>query len=92
MKQVELKKYLDQLKEKRRTRRVTQEYQLAGLAVAETLHDEKHKALYIKLAKQYGSDKLVALAKDVAERGNVKKKGAYFMKIVHETLHRKLKP
>lgn len=79
--------YIKRLKDKRRARRVTEPHQFTGLAIAETLHDEAHKSLYIKLAKQHGGEWLLALAKDVAERKNVKNKGAYFMKLVHEYIH-----
>ena len=44
-------------------------------------HDERHKALYIKLAKENDAERLLALAKDIAERKNVQNKGAYFMRV-----------
>jgi len=50
--------------------------------IAEILHDDKHKALYIKLAKERNQNKLLELAKGIAERPNIKNKGAYFMKMV----------
>ena len=73
--------YLKELKERGRTSRVYREYQLAGLLVAEILNDERHKSLYIKLAQKYGSQKMLQLAKDVADRKRIKNKGAYFMKV-----------
>ena len=74
--------YLKELKERGRTSRVYREYQLAGLLVAEILNDERHKSLYIKLAQKYGSQKMLQLAKDVADRKRIKNKGAYFMKML----------
>ncbi|MEX2033287.1 MAG: hypothetical protein WD889_01875 [Candidatus Colwellbacteria bacterium] len=74
--------YLKELKERGKTSRVYREYQLVGLLVAEILNDEKHKSLYIKLAQKYGSQKMLQLAKDVADRKRIKNKGAYFMKML----------
>lgn len=76
--------YLDKLKERGKTSHVYQKFQDIGLQLAEILSDTKHKALYIKLAKQYDDSLLLSLAKDTAERGNVANKGAYFMKVLHE--------
>lgn len=73
---------MKELKEKGRTSRVYREYQLVGLLVAEILNDEKHKSLYIKLSQKYGSQKMLQLAKDVADRKKIKNKGAYFMKML----------
>lgn len=62
------------------------EFQLLGLEIAEILHDEKHKALYIKLAKNHKNPhQLLAQAKEVAEKKDIQKKGAYFMAIVTGT-------
>ena len=74
--------YLRELTERGRTSRVYREYQLIGLLVAEILNDEKHKSLYIKLAQKHGSQKMLQLAKDVADRKRIKNKGAYFMKML----------
>lgn len=74
--------YLKALKDRSRTSRAYQKHQLIGLEIAEILHDEKHIALYIKLAKNHGSDALLMLAKDVARKKNVKNYGAYFMRLV----------
>lgn len=67
------------LAERGLTSHVYRKYQLIGLEVAGILEDNVHKALYIKLAKDFGSDRLLALAKTVAENRNVRNKGAYFM-------------
>ena len=74
--------YLEELKERGKTSRVHREYQLIGLLVSQILEDERHKSLYIKLAREYGSEYMLQLAKDVAERKRVKNKGAYFMKML----------
>ena len=74
--------YLERLKERGKTSRVYREYQLVGLMVAEVLGDEKHKSLYIKLARKHGSERMLQLARSVAERKGVKNKGAYFMKML----------
>lgn len=74
-------RYLKELARRSKESRIYRKYQLTGLLIAEILHDEKHKALYIKLAKEGSGERLLALAKDVAERKNVKNKGAYFMRL-----------
>jgi len=78
------KDYLKTIKERTKKSHVYKKYQFTGLLIAELLNDEKHKALYIKLAKQYDESLLLSLAKDTAERSNVANKGAYFMKVLHE--------
>ena len=75
-------RYKKVLKDRAAESRVYRKYQLTGLEIASILHDEKHKALYIKLAKERKGDELLRLAKDVAERKNVKNKGAYFMRLL----------
>ncbi|MFH0712855.1 MAG: hypothetical protein V2A55_03345 [Candidatus Jorgensenbacteria bacterium] len=74
--------YLDLLKERKADSRVYFHHQSVGLELAETLEDEKHKSLYMKLAKDYDAQALLELAKDVAMRKNVENKGAYFMKLL----------
>lgn len=76
--------YLNTIKERGKTSHVYKKFQDIGLQLAEILHDTKHKALYIKLAKQHDESILLSLAKDTAERSNVTNKGAYFMKVLHE--------
>lgn len=78
------KKYIDLLKERKSTSRVYVLHQSVGLVLAEILDDEKHKSLYMKLAKEYDAQTLMSLAKDVASRRNVKSKGAYFMRLFTE--------
>ena len=76
--------YLKELKKRSAQNRVTQNFQLVGLEVATILRDLEHKSLYIKLAKQYGADRIRVLAKDVADRRNIKNPGAYFMTLIKE--------
>lgn len=79
------KDYLNELKRRKKESRVYKSYQLTGLIIADILEDRKHKSLYIKLAKEYGENKMIMLAKDVAERPRIKNKGAYFMRVLHKT-------
>ena len=72
-------KYIKELRRRAKESHVYRKYQMTGLAIAEALCDKKHKSLYIKLAKENGCEKLLRLAKDVADRKGVKNKGAYFM-------------
>lgn len=81
--------YFKELKRRSKETRAYKSYQLIGLQIAEILEDWKHKALYIKLAKEYGESKLLKLAKEVAEKKEVKSKGAYFMKILHDSNDKK---
>jgi hypothetical protein len=76
--------YMKNLRQKAKDSHVYRKYQLTGLQIAEILGDSKHKALYIKLAKEGNGDRLIGIAKDVAERKEVKNKGAYFMRIISE--------
>lgn len=82
MEGISSKAYVAALKERGAKKRVTQEFQLIGLEIATTLHDLKNKALYIKYAKELGSDRVLALAKDIAQRRDVKNPAAYFMRVV----------
>lgn len=72
--------YKELLQKRAKESKVYSSHQMIGLMIAEVLEDEKHKALYIKLAKNEDSDKLLQLAKSVAEKKDVRNKGAYFMK------------
>ncbi len=79
------KNYLQTLKERGQKSRVYKSYQFVGLTISQILEDEKHKSLYIKLAKKHPSDDLLRMAKDVVERKKVRNKGAYFMKVLQKT-------
>ena len=77
--------YLNKLRQRAKESHVYRKYQLLGLEIAQVLQDEKHKSLYIKLAKERGGDRLMAIAKDVADRKEVRNKGAYFMSVLSST-------
>lgn len=70
---------MKELRERGKQSRVYRSFQLDGLEIARILGDEKHKALYIRLAKTRDPAELRRLAGSVAENKNVKNKGAYFM-------------
>lgn len=74
--------YLGKLARRGKESHVYRKYQLIGLEISQILSDEKHKALYIKLAKEHDADGLLRLAKDIATRGAVNNKGAYFMTVL----------
>jgi hypothetical protein len=75
------KKYVAELARRSAESHVYRKFQLIGLEIADILGDRAHKALYIKLAKEGNIDRLLGIAKDVADRKNVKNKGAYFMRV-----------
>lgn len=74
--------YFAELKERARKTRAYTKHQFLGLEIAELLEDEKHKSLYIKLAKEGNAQELRRLAQEVKERKGIKNRGAYFMKIL----------
>ncbi len=74
--------YFKNLDERRHQSHVYRSFQLVGLELAEILHDEAHKSLYIKIAKDHTDyQRLLGLAKRIAEQDSVRNKGAYFMKL-----------
>ncbi len=78
-------KYLEELEKRKKTSRVHRSYQFVGLEIAAILRDWERRSLYMKLAKEGNADRLLALAKSVAEKRDVKNRGAYFMRLVqHE--------
>ncbi len=76
------KDYLETLKERRKKSHVYKKFQHIGLLISQLLRDEKHKALYIKLARNHDPDILYSVARDVSERENIENKGGYFMKVL----------
>lgn len=80
---------MSRLKDRGVKARVTQQFQLIGLEVATALKDFAHRAIYIKYAKELGSDRVLALAKDIASRRDVKNHAAYFMKMIQEEVRSK---
>src|SRR3989344_3375956 len=79
---LDTKDFIKTIKERAEKSKIYKKYQLIGLVIAQLLNDEKHKSLYIKLAKEQNADILLSIAKDVSERKQIKNKGAYFMKIL----------
>ncbi len=77
--------YIKELKQRGKDSHVYQKYQLLGLEIAHALKDERHKALYIKLAKERGGEEMLRLAKEVAEKRDIKNMGAYFMAVLKST-------
>jgi hypothetical protein len=89
---INLEDYLQQLKKRKKQSKVYKKYQLDGLSLATLLKDQKHKALYIKLAKELNSEKLIEIAKQIIENKKIKNYGAYFMwKLKKENLLKNLK-
>lgn len=74
--------YLKILKNRGKESHVYKKFQHIGLEIADLLNDQKHKALYIKLAKQYNPDTLLGIAKDISTRKNIENKGGYFMRVL----------
>lgn len=85
------KDYLKTIKDRGKESHVYKKFQLIGLEIAKLLNDEKHKSLYIKLAKQYDAENLLAIAKDVSQRKKIENKGGYFMRIIQELRVKKIK-
>jgi hypothetical protein len=74
--------YIRKLKRRAKESHVYRKYQLLGLEISQVLKDEKHKTLYIKLAKEKNGARLLRLAKDIAARKNIRNMGAYFMTLL----------
>lgn len=77
--------YLKKLRERAKKSHIRTKHQFVGMEIGRKLGDNKHKALYMKLAKEGNQAKLQWLAADVASRSGIKKKGAYFMKVLFST-------
>ncbi len=73
--------YLDKIRERAKKSRVHSRHQMIGLMIADALGDPSHKSLYIKMARDENSEKMLYLAKAIAENIRIKNKGAYFMKV-----------
>ena len=83
----EFSRYFKTLEERAKRSRAYTAHQVVGLEIAEILKDSAHKSLYIKLAKEYNPERLLRLAKSVAERPGIKRRGAYFMRLLHNAKH-----
>ncbi len=85
-------KYLKDLKERGKESHVYHSHQFIGLEIAMMLHDLEHKSLYIKMAKTHNPDQLLALAKSVMQKRDIKSPGAYFMTLVGNLKKEKGRP
>lgn len=74
--------YLEELRKRKKESHAYSAHQLAGLEIADILGDRPHKSLYIKLAKQHGVERMMRIAKTVADKEGVKNRGAYFMHMI----------
>ena len=83
--------YIDKIKGRAKKSRVHSRHQMIGLMIADILGDPTHKSLYIKMARDENSEKMLYMAKSVAENSRIKNKGAYFMKIWHLSTPRSVK-
>ena len=63
----------------KRAKNISQEFQLFGVYLAESLDDTKHYSLYIKLAKNYDRGILEEALSFVKGSTTVKSKGKLFM-------------
>lgn len=77
--------YLKKLRERAKKSRVYKKHQMTGLRIGRRLDDSRHKTLYMKLAKEGNPARLEWLAAEIAAKGGIKKKGAYFMKVLLNT-------
>lgn len=85
-----LKQLFDEQEEKKPNKYVTREYQDYGYRLAKELADEKHKALYIKLAKETDRSILEQVRRFVID-SNADNKGALFMWKLQELKKLKIK-
>lgn len=65
--------------EKKRPKNLSQEFQVYGVFLADTLGDPKHYSLYIKLAKNYSRDLLEQALNYTKDYTNAKSKARIFM-------------
>jgi len=70
---------ISETKFKSRPRNLSQEFQVYGVYLAESLDDTKHYSLYIKLAKNYPRGVLEEVLRFVKGADKVKSKGRMFM-------------
>ncbi len=73
--------YLDRIQERAKKSRIHSRHQMIGLMVADILRDPTYKSLYIKMARDENGEKMLYIAKSIAENTRIKNKGAYFMRM-----------
>ena len=76
--------YLETLRGRKKKSRAHYRYQAAGAELGEMLHDTRHTALYIKLAKEFNEGVLRTLARGIMSRETVRNQGAYFMRLIQK--------
>ena len=76
--------YLSLLNRRFKESRSYRAFQTTGTDIADILGDQKHIALYIKIAKTIDGQTLLQTAKLIMQNGNVRNPGAYFMRIAKE--------
>lgn len=74
-----IKLAIAEAKFKDRPKNISQEFQMYGVFLAETLGDTKHYSLYIKLAKTYPRGLLEEALNYTKDYYNAKSKGRIFM-------------
>jgi len=84
--------YLDKIRERAKKNRIHSRHQMIGLMIADTLRDPSHKSLYIKMARDENGEKMLYIAKSIAENIRIKNKGAYFMKMWQITKNKTTTP
>lgn len=76
--------YLSLLNRRAKESRSYRAFQTTGTDIADILGDQKHIALYIKIAKTIDGQTLLQTAKLIMQNKNVRNPGAYFMRIAKE--------
>lgn len=74
-----IKSILEKYKVEEEDKYISREFQKYGYDLAIELGDEKHKALYIKLAKQHSRGHLESARNFVKDASNVRSKAKLFM-------------
>ena len=82
--------YFRKLRDRAKTSRVYKPHQMTGLMLAEILDDQDHKALYMRLSKEYDASDLLQLARSLEERKTIENRGAYFMRMLKGLEKKKL--
>lgn len=70
---------IDEIKNPERPKNLSKEFQVYGVYLAETLGDQKHYSLYIKLAKEYDRALLEEALNFTKGYTSAKSKGKVFM-------------
>ncbi len=76
--------YLSLLNRRAKESRSYRAFQTTGTDIADIFGDQKHIALYIKIAKTVDGQTLLQTAKLIVQNKNVRNPGAYFMHIAKE--------